>query len=270
MTAVFFFAAYDLTTKLASTSVPMVMALWVRYAFQNTITVGILIKHRDLQVVATRRRLLHAVRALSLLCSNGFSFLSFKHLPVAEVTAILMVTPLLVTLLAAILTGHAVRWHRWMLLTLGLLGALMIVKPGQDAWDMTMLLPLGLLIANTVFQLLTSRLAQTDHPNTIFVHTSIIGGLALSLVLPWAWQSLPDFRLWGLLLATAVLSSLGHHLLVMAYARAPVPSITPLLYFQLVFATLGGWLVFQQIPDAWALTGILIIAGSGIASGRVR
>jgi drug/metabolite transporter (DMT)-like permease len=266
--AVFFFAAYDVTTKIASVSVPLFMALWVRYAFQNAIILVLGAKQGNLQFIATKRHPLHCIRAVALLCSNGLSFLSFKYLPVAEVTAILMITPLLVTLLTTVFTGHVVRWRRWMFLAIGLIGAMLIVKPGQSAWDMAMLLPLGLLIANTAFQLLTSRLAQTDHPNTIFAHTSMIGGLSLSLALPWAWQSLPDLRLWGLLFATAVLSSLGHHLLVMAYARAPAPRITPFLYFQLVFATLGGWLVFQQMPDGWALLGIVLIAGAGIASGR--
>jgi drug/metabolite transporter (DMT)-like permease len=266
--AVACFAAYDTSTKVVSAGVPLVVALWVRYLFQMLFVARSSASSTGRAHWRTRHRALHVLRALCLLMSNVFSFLSFMHLPVAEVTAILMLTPLLITLVASVSMGERVRWRQWALIGAGFLGAVLIVRPGGSSVDWRMLLPVGLLFSNTAFQTLTSKLAKTESPMTVFAYTSSIGMLALSALLPVFWAGLPSLWFCFVLLLMAVFSTAGHHLLVLAYGRAPASQVTPFLYFQLIFAALGGWLVFDQIPDLWAWLGIALIAFSGV-SGRL-
>ena len=86
---------------------------------------------------------------------------------------------------------------------------------------------------------------------------------AASLALPFFWVTLASPDLWMLLLLLGILGTVGHFVLILAYKRAQPSVLTPYLYGQIVFAMLGGWLVFSQVPDAWSLVGIALITGCG-------
>jgi drug/metabolite transporter (DMT)-like permease len=263
LVAVACFAALDTTTKLISTGVPLVMALWVRYLFQAVSTGVVLLPRRGAALFRTRRPGMHVLRAVLLLSCSGFAFMSFKHMPVGEVTAIVMLTPLVMTLVAATTLGERISPARWLCACGGFAGALAVIQPGDDLFDWTMLMPLGALATNTGFQIVTSRLARTDDPGTMHFYTGAVGALVASAVLPFAWRPLESALLWVLLLFVGLVSTVGHFLLILAYRRAPVALLTPWLYAQIAFATLAGWLVFRHAPDALAVAGIAAIAACG-------
>ena len=127
------------------------------------------------------------------------------------------------------------------------------------------LLPLGLVLTNAWFQVLTSKLAQTENPLTMHFYTGWVGTLIASCVLPFAWTSLPSWHPWGVLCIMGVMGTVGHFLLILAYQRAPASTLTPYLYAQIGFATLGGWLVFSHVPDTGSLIGMGMIAACGAA-----
>lgn len=261
--AVACFATLDTTTKLISTGVPLAMALWVRYLFQAVSTSVVLLPTRGKTLFHTRRPGLHALRALLLLSCSAFAFMSFKHMPVGEVTAIVMLTPLVMTLVAATALRERISPARWLCAGGGFAGALAVIQPGSDVFDWTLLMPLGALATNTGFQIVTSRLARTDDPGTMHFYTGAVGALVASAALPFAWQPLGSGVLWALLLLVGLVSTVGHFLLILAYRRAPVALLTPWLYAQIGFATLAGWLVFRHAPDALAVGGIAAIAACG-------
>ena len=92
--------------------------------------------------------------------------------------------------------------------------------------------------------------------------------------LPFAWQALDGMLLWLLLLLVGFVGTFGHYLLILGYGRATPATLTPYLYSQIAFSTVAGWLVFSHAPDVYALAGILVITGCGIAgtwlSARTR
>ena len=158
------FAVLDTTTKYISTSVPLLMALWFRYAFQAVVTTATVLPLRGLAVLRTAHPKFHMLRGLLLLSTSLFAFFSLRYMPVGEFTAIVMVTPLVITLLAATSLGEKVSALRWSLVAGGFAGTMVIVRPGHDAFEWTTLLPIGLVISNAWFQVLTSKLAQTEDP----------------------------------------------------------------------------------------------------------
>jgi drug/metabolite transporter (DMT)-like permease len=260
------FACYDTGSKLASASVSLVLVLWARY-FIQIVWLGLCHRrHIQNRVWQTKRLGLHISRALILLACNALSFLSFKYLPVADVTSIAMLMPLMLTVFAAISLGERVDSLQWGLLALGLLGVFCVVRPGLRPWDVTLLLPIGFLLTYTAFQAVTGMVVKTESTESVFFFTSVIGFLALSALLPVAWTGMPDPSRCGLVFLIASCSALGHQWLVVAYSKTEASSLTPFLYFQLVFAALGGWLVFEEIPDTPALMGGLLIVASGIWS----
>ncbi|MDC6180279.1 EamA/RhaT family transporter [Ralstonia solanacearum] len=262
--AVAFFAAFDTLTKYISTTVPVVMALWFRYLFQMVATGATLLPSRGRSLLRTRRPWLQVARGLLLLLTSLFSFLSLQRMPVGEVTAIVMLTPLLITLVAAVSLGEQVSATRWIFMAGGFGGALMVIRPGGAAFDWGMLLPLAMVAANAAFQVVTSRLASVDEAGTTQFYTGAVGALLLTCLLPFGWQALGG-KWWWLLILIGIVSSSGHALLIMAYTRAPVAMLTPYLYMQIGFAMIAGWLVFSHVPDVWSVAGIATIAMCGAA-----
>ena len=259
------FATLDTTTKFVSIGVPIFMALWFRYAFQALATTLVVLPLRGLKVLHTAHPKFQVLRGALLLASSVFAFFSLKFMPVGEFTAIVMLTPLVITLLASTALGERVSALRWALVCGGFAGTLVIIRPGHDAFEWTALLPLGLVISNSWFQVLTSKLAKTEDPVTMHLYTGWIGALLASVPLPWAWEMLPDSKLWGWLVLMGAAATVGHFLLILAYQRAPASTLTPYLYAQIGFAMLGGWIAFAHIPDNWSIAGMLMIAICGAA-----
>lgn len=259
------FAALDTTTKYVSASVPLLMALWFRYFFQAVATTAVVMPQRGLQVWRTRRLAWQLVRGLLLLTSSLLAFLSLRYLPVGEFTAIVMITPLAITLLAATLLKEQVSPLRWLLVAGGFAGTLVIIRPGGTGFGWGSLLPLALVTSNSLFQVLTSKLARTEDPVTMHLYTGWTGTLLASLALPFVWTTEFSPWLWAGLVFMGAMATVGHFALILAYYRAPAATLTPYLYSQIAFAMLGGFIVFRHVPDQLSLAGILLIAVCGAA-----
>ncbi len=259
------FATLDTTTKYISNSVPLLMALWFRYAFQAVVTTAAILPLHGLAILRTVHPKFHMLRGLLLVVSSLFAFFSLRYMAVGEFTAIVMVTPLVITLLAATSLGEKVSPLRWVFVTGGFVGTLVIIRPGYDAFEWTTLLPVGLVVSNAWFQVLTSKLVRTEAPLTMHFYTGWVGTLLASLALPFVWVSLDAWTLWACLIVMGLMATIGHFFLILAYQRAPAATLTPYLFCQIGFAMLGGWLVFAHVPDQSSLVGMVMIAVCGAA-----
>jgi drug/metabolite transporter (DMT)-like permease len=214
----------------------------------------------------TQRPWLHVARGLLLFCSSLFAFASLRFVPVGEFTAIVMITPLVITLIANRFMNEAVSGWRWFFVCGGFVGALMIVRPGGEGFSLAWLLPVVVVFFNSGFQLLTSVLARTENPSTTHFFTGWVGTAVATLALPFAWTNIDDPSLWLRMLLMGFMGALGHFCLTIAYTRAPAATLTPYLYGQIGTAMLMGWLVLGHVPDQWGVAGMLVIAVCGGAS----
>lgn len=260
-----FFAMTDTAAKeLAMAGVPALMALWARYTFQAVATTLVVVPLGSWSVMRTRQPLFHGLRGLMLVTSSLLVFLSLKFMPVGEFTAIMMISPLALTLVAGPFLKEQVSPLRWALVCGGFVGTLIIIRPGSETFTLAMLLPLAQVGVNCVFQVLTSRLARTENPLTVNFYTGWIGALVITPLLPLVWDSQVPGLMWGLLVAMGVLGAFGHFLLILGYQRAPATALTPYLYAQIGFAMVCGWIVFGHVPDGWAAVGMGLIALCGV------
>ncbi|MGZ5194676.1 MAG: DMT family transporter [Ramlibacter sp.] len=266
------FSALDTTTKFISATVPLLMALWFRYAFQAVATTVTVLPRRGMSALRTLHPKFQVLRGVLLLVSSLFAFASLKHMPVGEFTAIVMIAPLAITVLAATVLKEKVSAMRWALVAGGFAGTLVIIRPGAEAFQWASLLPLGLVASNAWFQVLTSKLARTEDPVTMHLYTGWVGTVLASIALPFVWTALPAWWMWAALGFMGFMATVGHFALILAYQRAPAATLTPYLYAQIAFAMLGGWLVFSHVPDRQSMIGILMIAvcGAGGAWLTVR
>ncbi len=259
------FGALDTTTKYVSAFAPLLMALWFRYAFQAVATTCIVLPLRGMAVLRTDHPRFQLLRGVLLLTSSLLAFASLKYMPVGEFTSIVMMAPLAITVLAATVLKEYVSPLRWLLVAGGFAGTLVIIRPGGDTFTWASLLPVGLVLTNAWFQVLTSKMARTEDPLTMHLYTGWVGTLIASLAVPFVWTSLPSWWLWAALCFMGAMGAIGHFLLILGYQRAPAATLTPFLYSQIAFAMIGGWLVFSHVPDGWSLAGMLAIAVCGIA-----
>lgn len=245
---------------------PILLVIWFRFVFQGLLaTLMLLPRRRRLHGLRSRHPGLQWARGLSLVGCSGFAFASLRHMPLGEFTAILMLTPLAIALMAVRTLGERIGPVRWALLLGGLAGALTILRPGGALFGWAALLPLGLVVCNTAYQIITARLAGLEDSGITQCYTGWVGALVASLALPWGWQQV-SAQAWALMLLIGVLGSTGHLLLMQAYRRAPAGRLAPFLYAQIGFATLASWWVFGHTPDLPAWIGLLMIAGCGAAS----
>jgi len=193
-------------------------------------------------------------------------------MPVAEFTAIVMLTPLLVTLLARVWLKERVSALRWALVAGGFAGALIVIRPGSGLFGWAVLMPFAAALSNAAFQILTSRLAPQENPYTTNFYTGLTGVVLVTPLLVASPQhigavlgSAPPLHL-ALLLAIGVLATCGHLFLIMALGKAPTATLMPFLYTQIGVAALAGWLALGAAPDGWGWTGMAVIALCGAAS----
>ena len=264
--ATVFFAVTDTTAKYVNAAgVPLLMALWARYMFQAIATSLVVVPLGGWSVMRTRQPLFHVLRGFMLVTSTGFVFLSLKFMSVGEFTAIMLIAPLVLTLVAGTFLKEQVSPLRWALVSGGFIGTLVIIRPGGEAFTPAMLLPLAQVVTNCGFQVLTIRLARTENTLTMNFYTGWVGALAATPLLLLAWDPQVPVGLWGLMVVMGVAGAMGHFLLILAYRRAPASTLTPYLYAQIGFAMACGWVVFGHVPDGWSILGMGLIALCGAA-----
>jgi len=264
--AVACFGFIDTLTKQVTLTVPILMVVWVRYFIQAVLTTAYISPKLGKSVMSTHYLRIHLVRGVLMLMCTMLAIESLKHLPVGEFSAIVMTSPLVVTLLAQRLLGEHVSLKRVMLVIGGFIGVLLIVRPGSDAFSVYMFFPMVLVVLNAAFQLLTSKLSQTEKSLTIHFYSVWTGALLTTFLLFWGWTPVTEPLIWFELLLIGAAGAIGHFCLIVAFEKTEAVVLMPYMYAQIGFAMLGGWLMFNHIPDQWSTIGVILIAICGLAS----
>lgn len=257
------FAVLDTAVKYVGAFVPVLMAVWFRYMFHAVLVTAVMLPVRGRSLVHTEHPRFQVLRGVLLLTVSALSFVALQYMPVGEFTAIVMIAPLVVTLLAALFLREHVSPLRWVLVTGGFVGALLVVQPGGEVIGWASLLPLVMVFMYAWFQILTSKMARTEDPMTMHFYTGWVGALVSSLVLPVVWQAIPDAATLALLCLLGLMGTVGHFLLILAFKRTQASTLTPYLYGQIGFAMFCGWLVFGHVPGRLELIGIAMIVLCG-------
>lgn len=257
-------SSQDALAKTLTASYPLLLVVCLRYLAQNLLMLVVFAPRMGLDLVRTRRPLLQLARGLSLVGVTLLFYAGLRHIPLGEATAVIFLAPLVVVVLSVLWLKETVSRGVWLAVGGGLLGVLLIVRPGGALFSPASLLPLGAAFCFGLYQLLTRRLSATDAPATSNFLTALVGTLGAGLLLPWTWQ-MPAPMDVLLMAALGGLAMTGHMLLTHAYRFASAASLAPFTYGQILIATLIGALVFDHLPDAWAVLGMAVIILSGAA-----
>ena len=261
--AVFLFASSDALSKYLTNFYPVVMVLWVRYVVHVSLMLVVLRPPSFKTLIVTQNPKLQIIRGLCMVNTNLMFISALHFIPLAEGTAIIYLSPLLVTAMSGPLLGERITRLQWIAVAIGFIGVLFIVRPGGSMFHPVALLALGAALSFSVYQIITRKLNHTDKSSTTNFISGLISALVTSVLLPFFWKT-PTLY-FALLMVLLGISALVSHLwMTKAYQHAKPSTLAPFSYTQLLFAGLIGYIFFNQIPDFMGLLGMLIIVAGGV------
>jgi drug/metabolite transporter (DMT)-like permease len=180
------------------------------------------------------------------------------------------VQPLLVTLLSPVILRETVGLRRWVAVLIGLVGTLIIIRPGFQEVNPGVFLALGAGALSAIFLLLTRMIAGHADPLVTTFHTNLVSAVFVSLAVPFFWQ-MPALEQWGLFVLLAICGTIAHFLVVAAYRHAEASLLAPLAYTEMIMSVIVGWWIFGDFPDRWTFLGVgVLIACAVYISYRER
>ena len=268
VSATVLFGSSDTIAKYLSGSLPIVEFIWIRYVL-FLITAGLLVRRRS---ILPRNPRLQITRGLCVVGSSILFVYGVRQMTMAQATTISFLSPLLITILSIPLLGETVGPRRWAAVGVGMLGMLVVVRPGLGGFQPAALFGVASAFCWALALIITRKISNSDTPQTTVLWSAGIGTAVLSLILPFQaiW---PTPNQLGLSLVLGVLASGGQWVVILAHRIAPASLLAPFFYSQLLWVSLLGFLVFGNLPDIWTIVGATIIAASGLYTAhreRVR
>ena len=267
-----FLGASDVTAKYLSTTLPSIEIAWIRFLVFALIMSPAMVPGSPLYALRSQRPGLQAMRGVALLGSSLFFISGLRFLPIAEASATGFVAPLFVTALSIVFLGETVGVRRWLATAVGLIGVLIILRPGTGAFHPAAFFPIVSALAWACTLIMTRMMSGRYHAITTMTYSSIVGVCILSALVPFVWVA-PSWHdiLFGIFIGLA--STAGQWIVVLAFRYADASVLAPFSYTQLLWVSILGFVIFGEMPDIWTVTGAVFIVGSGLYTAhreRVR
>ncbi len=267
-----FLGTSDVTAKYLSATLPSIEIAWIRFVAFALIMVPAMLPGSPLYALHTDRRGLQLMRGVALLGSSLFFISGLRFLPIAEASATGFVSPLFVTALSILFLSESVGVRRWLATAVGLIGVLIILRPGSSAFHPAAVFPLVSALAWACTLIMTRMMSGRDRAITTMTYSSIEGVCVLSALVPFVWVT-PSWHdiLFGIFIGIA--STAGQWIVVLAFRYADASVLAPFSYTQLLWVSILGFVIFGEIPDIWTVVGAVFIVASGLYTAhreRVR
>ncbi len=259
----FVFAAVDTQAKYLTDTLHPVQIVWSRQLGLLAMVL-IILAWRGLSVLRTARPGLQIARG-AMAAGSGASFIvALNFVPLADAVAVSFVAPFFVTVLGALILREPVGIRRWSAVTIGFLGAMIVIRPGLGAIHPAVMLVVVAAFFFALRQIISRALASSDRTVTTVAYTALVGSLILTVPLPFVWRWPASNLEVTLLISFAVMAALGEFLVIKALEVAQAVVVAPVHYTLLIWGVMYGYLVFAQLPDLWTWIGALIITATGI------
>jgi len=277
------FSLNDVTIKFLSGDYALHQVVLTRSLIGLIFTLAILMPlEGGYKNLKTKRPLLHMVRGLCVVMANMLFFLGLASMPIAEATAIFFIAPLAITAFAVFFLGEKVGIRRWVAVLLGLMGVLIMLRPGSESIKFIALLPAGAALFYALLHTLTRKIGLSETASTMSFYiqlTFICVSAGIGLIVGdgrYYGTGNPSldfiFRQWivptsfdlSIMCTIGITSALGGYLISQAYRVAEANKIAPFEYINMPLAIVWGILIWGHWPDLPAWLGIMLIFGTGL------
>jgi drug/metabolite transporter (DMT)-like permease len=258
-----FLGTSDVTAKYLSATLPSIEIAWIRFSVFALIMVPAMLPGTRLYALQTSRPGLQAMRGVALLASSLFFISGLRFLPIAEASATGFVSPLFVTALSIFFLGESVGVRRWLATAVGLIGVLIILRPGSSAFHPAAFFPIVSALAWAGTLIMTRMLSGRERAITTMTYSSIAGVCIMTALVPLVWVA-PSWHDIMLGIFIGVASTAGQWIVVLAFRYADASVLAPFSYTQLLWVSILGFIIFGEVPDGWTVTGAVFIVASGL------
>ena len=258
------FAINDMVMKLTAQRYPLGEVITVRGALATLLVGSVMLAMGQILALRCVNRLV-----LTRTVFDGLAMVLFTsalvRMPLAELSAINLVSPLIITAAAVVFFREEVGWRRWTAIGIGFLGTLLIIKPTPAAFNAWALLGVATAFAGVARDMIT-RFLDPRVPTLMISFMAALGSMLIGPIMglfeewrPMAWTDV------GMLAISATFVASGHFMVVVAFrGTVDVAAIAPFRYTLLIWAGICGYLAFAEVPDRYAIAGSLLIVGSGL------
>ena len=243
--------------KIAQEDVNVYVAGFFRFFLGLIIILPYIIKKKD-AVLKTTHLKQHFLRAILGLPAMLLYFSALVLLPIEKLTAISFVVPLIVTVLAVFFLGEKIYIYRTLALLLGFSGMLVIIRPGFVDISIGVYMVLFSALLWSINIIITKKISKDDSAITILAYQSIFMSLLSFFIVLFFWE-MPSLKTFIYLILAAMCGTVLHLTLNHAFKLVDVSMTQPYSFLNLVFASIIGYFVFDEIPDLYTWIGALII-----------
>ena len=259
------FASQDGLSKYLATEYNVYMVVMMRYWFFAAFVISMSSRRTGgiKRVAKTKSPILQIFRSVILVAEMCITILAFTLLGLAETHAIFASYPLIIAMLSGPILGEYVGWRRWLAISVGFIGILIILNPGNGIFSPYALVPLAGAILFALYGLLTRYVGQYDNSSTSFFWTGVVGSIAMTVVGLNFWDPVSKSD-WSIMLLLSASGVVGHYLLIKCYEVAEASAVQPFAYLQLIWASMIGIIIFGEQITTNVLIGACIIVGAGL------
>ena len=204
-----------------------------------------------------------AIRTLAGVLSGASAFYAFSVLPLAQVYAFIFAAPLLITVLSIPILGEKVGIHRWAAVVLGLVGVLIVLRPGGEPMTLGHFAGLAAAIGSATVSVVTRKIGREERAAVLMLYPMMTNVLLMGAILPFVYRPMPVEH-FGLLAIVAFLGFSGGLCIIAAYRYSDAATVAPMQYSQIIWGTLFGFVFFAETPDSATGIGAGVIIAAGL------
>ena len=258
------FSCLDTTAKYLNMHMDTIQTIWARYTSAFVLAFFLFNPLSRPGLLRTKKPFLQFVRSTLLLGSTAANFYAINYLQLNQVLSIMFSTPLLVAAVAGPLLGEWIGWRRWVAIAVGFSGVLLVTRPGAGGIHPAALLAVLGTFCYVFYMIATRVLSRYDSSETTLFYSNLVGAVGMSFIVPFVWTTPDSLFIVFLMFVCGAFGSFGHYLLIRGHRLAPASTLAPFIYTQIVWTTLLGFLVFNEIPNAWTISGAAVVIASGL------
>ncbi len=203
------------------------------------------------------------LRTVAAVATGVSAFYAFSTLPLAQVYAIIFAAPLLITILAIPILGETVRLRRWAAVIVGLLGVMVVLRPGATELGLGHLAALIAAFGGALASIIVRKIGKDERSVVLLLYPMLANFCLMGALMPFTYQPMPAMHMGGIALMS-IMAFIASSLVISAYKAGEAVVVAPMQYSQILWAALYGALFFDEYPDSWTAVGAGIIIASGI------
>lgn len=257
------FSTHDVVVKILGGSYAPFQIVFFSVLFGFPLITFRLLRDRDEANLLPKHPRWAIARTIAAVITGAAVFYAFSVLPMAQVYAILFASPLLITVIAIPLLGEKVGWRRGLAVIVGLIGVIVVLQPGSTEITLGHLAALLAAITAAFASVVVRKIGRDERAVVLILYPMMANFIVMGVALPFVYQPMPGQDVLGLAVIAA-LALIGTSCLIYAYTQAQAVIVAPMQYSQILWATLFGFLLFDEALDLPTVIGSGIIIASGV------